>query len=165
MAMIGKAWKFGNDISTDLITPGRYFHLRSNINELAKYTLIDARKDYVNSVSKGDFIVAGKNFGLGSSREHAPIVIKISGAVAIIAQSFSRIFYRNCINIGLPAITLDTSKIDDGDILELNINDGIFINKTKNLKYNFTKFPKIMHDILTSDGLLNYIKINKDLKF
>ena len=128
MTMTGKAWKFGNDISTDLITPGRYFHLRSDINELAKYTLIDARKDYVPNVSKGDFVVAGKNFGLGSSREHAPIVIKISGASAIIAESFSRIFYRNCINIGLPAITFDTSKIDDGDIIELNISDGILVN-------------------------------------
>ena len=164
MTMTGKAWKFGNDISTDLITPGRYFHLRSNINELAKYTLIDARKDYVNNVSNGDFVVAGKNFGLGSSREHAPIVIKISGAAAVIAESFSRIFYRNCINIGLPAITFDTSKIDDGDIIELTISDGLLVNKTKNLKYNFTKFPKIMNDILNSNGLLNYIKNNKDLK-
>tara|TARA_B100001750_G_C15218490_1_gene451998 strand:- start:7 stop:504 length:498 start_codon:yes stop_codon:yes gene_type:complete len=164
MTMTGKAWKFGNDISTDLITPGRYFHLRSNINELAKYTLIDARKDYVNNVSNGDFVVAGKNFGLGSSREHAPIVIKISGAAAVIAESFSRIFYRNCINIGLPAITFDTSKIDDGDIIELTISDGVLVNKTKNLKYNFTKFPKIMNDILNSNGLLNYIKNNKDLK-
>ena len=100
MTMTGKAWKFGNDISTDLITPGRYFHLRSNINELAKYTLIDARKDYVTNVSKGDFIVAGKNFGLGSSREHAPIVIKISGAVAIIAKSFSSVnFIKMMLNI------------------------------------------------------------------
>lgn len=165
MTMTGKAWKFGNDISTDLITPGRYFHLRSDINELAKYTLIDARKDYVPNVSKGDFVVAGKNFGLGSSREHAPIVIKISGASAIIAESFSRIFYRNCINIGLPAITFDTSKIDDGDIIELNISDGILVNKTKNSKHDFTKFPKIMNDILNSNGLLNYIKNNKDLKF
>ena len=164
MTMTGKAWKFGNDISTDLITPGRYFHLRSDINELAKYTLIDARKDYVPNVSKGDFVVAGKNFGLGSSREHAPIVIKISGASAIIAESFSRIFYRNCINIGLPAITFDTSKIDDGDIIELNISDGILVNKTKNSKHDFTKFPKIMNDILNSNGLLNYIKNNKDLK-
>ncbi len=164
MTMTGKAWKFGNDISTDLITPGRYFHLRSNINELAKYTLIDARKDYVNNVSNGDFVVAGKNFGLGSSREHAPIVIKISGAAAVIAESFSRIFYRNCINIGLPAITFDTSKIDDGDIIELNISDGVLVNKTKNLKHVFTKFPKIMNDILNSNGLLNYIKNNKDLK-
>ena len=165
MTMTGKAWKFGNDISTDLITPGRYFHLRSDINELAKYTLIDARKSYVPNVSKGDFVVAGKNFGLGSSREHAPIVIKISGASAIIAESFSRIFYRNCINIGLPAITFDTSKIDDGDIIELNISDGILVNKTKNSKHDFTKFPKIMNDILNSNGLLNYIKNNKDLKF
>lgn len=164
MTMTGKAWKFGNDISTDLITPGRYFHLRSNINELAKYTLIDARKDYVNNVSNGDFVVAGKNFGLGSSREHAPIVIKISGAAAVIAESFSRIFYRNCINIGLPAITFDTSKIDDGDIIELNISDGVLVNKTKNLKHDFAKFPKIMNDILNSNGLLNYIKNNKDLK-
>ena len=129
MTMTGKAWKFGNDISTDLITPGRYFHLRSNINELAKYTLIDARKDYVNNVSNGDFVVAGKNFGLGSSREHAPIVIKISGAAAVIAESFSRIFYRNCINIGLPAITFDTSKIEDVEIQDLK-NNAAWKNRT-----------------------------------
>src|SRR5579875_998516 len=125
--MPGRAWKFKDNISTDEITPGRYMSLRSNLPELAKHTLEDARKEFVLNVKPGDFVVAAKNFGMGSSREHAPIVIKMCGVRAVLAQSFARIFYRNAINIGLPAIICDTSKIDEGDELELHLSKGVSI--------------------------------------
>ena len=113
IAMIrGIAWKFGDDISTDLITPGRYYHLRSNLKELAEHAMEDADPSFTSKVNKGDFIVAGKNFGLGSSREHAPLVIKLSGVSAVIAKSFARIFYRNSINVGLPVIMCETDQIE-----------------------------------------------------
>jgi len=102
----GRVWKFGDNISTDHIAPGRYFHLRNNLEELAKHVLEDAMEDFAKKVQKGDIIVAGKNFGLGSSREHAARIIKIAGVSCIVAKSFARIFYRNAINVGLPVIEL-----------------------------------------------------------
>src|SRR3990172_11872960 len=107
---MGKAWKFGDNISTDLIAPGRYFHLRSNLPELAKHVLEGARPEFASLVRSGDFVVVGENFGLGSSREHAPVIIKLAGTRAVLAKSFARIFYRNAINIGLPAIVVDTDR-------------------------------------------------------
>ncbi len=104
----GKAFLFGDDISTDHIAPGRYYHLRSNLPELAKHVLEDAREDFAAKLSVGDFVVAGRNFGLGSSREHAPIIIKMAGVGAVLAKSFARIFFRNAINVGLPVIIVDT---------------------------------------------------------
>ena len=112
--MQGKAHKFGDDISTDLITPGCYFHLRTNLPELAKHTLEDADTDFVKNLKPGDFVVAGKNFGLGSSREHAAIVIKLSGTGAVLAKSFARIFFRNAVNQGLPVVVCDTEYISAG---------------------------------------------------
>ena len=103
----GKAWKFGDNISTDHIAPGRLFHLRSNLPELAKHVLEDARPEFAGSMQKGDFVVGGKNFGLGSSREHAPTIIKMAGISAVLAKSFARIFFRNAINVGLPVIVCD----------------------------------------------------------
>ncbi|MEO0158551.1 MAG: 3-isopropylmalate dehydratase, partial [candidate division WOR-3 bacterium] len=120
MKMRGRAWKFGDSISTDHIAPGRYFHLRSNLPELAKHVLEDARQDFAPNVKPGDFVVAGWNFGLGSSREHAPTIIKLAGVSAVLARSFARIFFRNSINIGLPVIAVDTSFINEGDELELD---------------------------------------------
>src|SRR5271157_4633648 len=116
---LGRAWKFGDNVTTDEICPGRFMSLRSNLPELAKHALEDVRKDFASSVKEGDFVVASRNFGMGSSREHAPVVIKMVGTRAVLAQSFARIFYRNAINIGLPAIVCDTSKIDEGDELNL----------------------------------------------
>jgi len=113
--MSPKAFKFGDDISTDHIAPGRLFHLRSDLQEFAKHVLEDADPNFASSMQKGDFVVAGNNFGLGSSREHAPQIIKISGVQAVLAKSFARIFYRNAINIGLLAIECDTDLIDAGD--------------------------------------------------
>jgi 3-isopropylmalate/(R)-2-methylmalate dehydratase small subunit len=113
----GRAFKFGNGISTDQIIPGRFAHLRSNLPELAKHAMEDADPTFVNRVKPGDFIVAGANFGLGSSREHAPLVIKMVGVRAILAKSVARIFFRNAINLGLPVLICDTDKISDGDEL------------------------------------------------
>src|SRR5208283_4491634 len=135
--MTGRAWKFKDNISTDEICPGRYMSLRSNLPELAKHTLEDARKEFPLTVKQGDYVVAGKNFGMGSSREHAPIVIKMIGVRAVLALSFARIFYRNAINIGLPAIICDTSLIDEGDQLELKLSEGVVENLTKNSRIPF----------------------------
>src|SRR3989304_3700380 len=128
--MPGRAWKFGDGISTDHIAPGRYFHLRSNLPELAKHVLEDADPDFASKMSPGDFVVGGKNFGLGSSREHAPRIIKLAGVNAVLAKSFARIFFRNAINVGLPVLTCDTEKIDAGDELEVELTAGIIRNKT-----------------------------------
>lgn len=162
--MRGRAWKFGDSISTDQICPGRYFHLRTNLPELAKHTLEDAREDYAPNVKPGDIVVAGRNFGMGSSREHAPIVIKRSGASAVVAQSFARIFYRNAINIGLPAIICDTSKIDDGDELAIDLEAGKLLDKTKGVELTFPPLPPVMMKILAEDGLVEYIKKHGGLK-
>jgi len=120
---MSKAFKFGDDISTDHIAPGRLFHLRSNLEEFAKHVLEDADVNFANSMKKGDFVVAGNNFGLGSSREHAPQIIKIAGVQAVLAKSFARIFYRNAINIGLLAIECDTDLIAAADELELDLKN------------------------------------------
>ncbi len=160
---MGKAWKFGDNISTDLIAPGRLFHLRSNLPELTKHLLEDARPNFASLIRSGDFIVAGENFGLGSSREHAPAIIKIAGAKAVLAKSFARIFYRNCINIGLPAITCNTDEIDEGDELELDMEKGIIKNKTKGKELTFPPLPQVMNRILQEGGLVAYIKAYKSL--
>ncbi|DAA93416.1 TPA: 3-isopropylmalate dehydratase, partial [Candidatus Gastranaerophilales bacterium HUM_6] len=128
--MKGKAFKFGDNISTDHIAPGRLYHLRSNLPEFAKHVLEDADETFASRMKKGDFVVAGSNFGLGSSREHAPLIMKIAGVGAVLAKSFARIFYRNAINIGLLAIECDTDAIDDGDELELDIEKGIITDLT-----------------------------------
>ena len=120
----GKAFKFGDDISTDLITPGRFVHLRSNLPKLAKHTLEDADPTFAKRVGKGDFVVAGKNFGLGSSREHAPLIIKMCGVSAILAKSAARIFFRNATNLGLPVLICDTDKLNDGDTLQIDLKKG-----------------------------------------
>ena len=120
MELQGRVFKFGDDISTDHIIPGRFFHLRSNIPELAKHALEDINPHFASMVKPGDFIVAGKNFGLGSSREHAPLVLKTLGVSAVLVKSAARIFFRNAINIGLPVLVCDTANIDEGDELVIN---------------------------------------------
>jgi len=160
----GKAHVFGDSISTDLIVPGRFAHLRSNLSELAKYALEDADPDFSKKVSKGDFVVGGVNFGLGSSREHAPIVLKMNGISAVIAKSFARIFYRNCINVGLPAIACDTSRIKKGDVLELDLKEGVLEDLTQGFELKFSPLPKVMRTILDDGGLVEHIKKHKDFK-
>lgn len=161
--MGGKAWIFKDNISTDEITPGRYVSLRSNVPELAKHTLEDARKEFVGEVKPGDFVVAGRNFGMGSSREHAPLVIKTCGVRAVLAQSFARIFYRNAINIGLPAVICDTTKIAEGDLLDLSLTKGIVTNLTTNMEIAFPRMSKTMEAILQEGGLIPYVEKYGDL--
>lgn len=161
--MTGKAWKFKDNISTDEISPGRFMSLRSNLPELAKHTLEDARKEFPLEVKEGDFVVGGKNFGMGSSREQAPLVIKMCGVKAVLAQSFARIFYRNAINIGLPAIVCDTSKIDEKDELELDLANAKVIDKTKVIELGFPRMSKTMEAILNEGGLLAYVEKYGDL--
>lgn len=164
MKLQGKAHKFGDDISTDLIAPGRLFHLRSNLEELAKHTLEDADKDFVKKVRPGDFVVAGRNFGCGSSREHAPRIIKLAGVGAVVAKSFARIFYRNAINVGLLVIQTDTDEIAQGDELEVDVEKGRLINKSKNKELSFPALPYVMRTILENGGLLGHIKKHGDFK-
>ena len=160
--MKGKGFKFGDNISTDLIIAGKYAHLRSNLPELAKHALEDANPDFIKQVNPGDFIVGGSNFGLGSSREHAPLVIKMAGVSAILAKSFARIFFRNAINQGLPALICDTDKISHGDILEIYLEEGIISNVSKNETYHFTRIPPAMLSILNEGGLIPYINKHGD---
>lgn len=158
----GKAFKFGDGISTDHIAPGRLFHLRSNLEEFSKHVLEDADPDFAKNMEKGDFVVAGNNFGLGSSREHAPQIIKIAGVGAVIAKSFARIFYRNAINIGLLLIECDTDKIDAGDELELDVQKGILKDLTKNIEIEIMPLPDVMIKLLNDGGLIEHIKKNGD---
>ncbi|MBU2535521.1 MAG: 3-isopropylmalate dehydratase small subunit [Chloroflexi bacterium] len=160
----GKAFKFGDGISTDHIIPGRYASLRSNLDELAKHVLEDADPTFVSRVKQGDFIVAGNNFGLGSSREHAPLVIKMAGVRAILAKSVARIFFRNAINLGLPVLICDTDSIDDGDELEIDLSAGTIRDITNGQKLTIGKIPKVMLRILDEGGLIPYIKKHGDLK-
>lgn len=159
--MRGRGFKFGDDISTDLIAPGRYFHLRSNLPELAKHVLEDADPEFASKVKPGDIVVGGRNFGLGSSREHAPTIMKIAGVGAVLAKSFARIFFRNSINIGLPVLTCDTDKIDEGDMLEIDLRKGVVRNLTKNLEISFNPLPEVMIKILSDGGLVDHITKNK----
>jgi len=153
----GKAFKFGDNISTDHIIPGKYAHLRSNLPELTKHVMEDADSTFAEKVKPGDFIVAGKNFGLGSSREHAALVIKMAGVSAILVKSVARIFFRNAINQGLPTLICDTDKIDAGDELEVNLTRSIITDLTKGIQLTFGKIPKVMLNILNEGGLISYI--------
>jgi 3-isopropylmalate/(R)-2-methylmalate dehydratase small subunit len=160
----GRAFKFGDSISTDHITPGRLAHLRSNLPELAKHVLEDADPTFASRVKKGDFIVAGSNFGLGSSREHAPLVIKMAGVSAVLAKSVARIFFRNAINLGLPVLICDTDGINDGDELEVDLAKGTVYDKTNGQKLTFGRLPEVMLKILGEGGLLPYIEKHGDFK-
>jgi 3-isopropylmalate/(R)-2-methylmalate dehydratase small subunit len=160
----GRAFKFGDNISTDLITPGQYAHLRSNLPELAKHVMEDADPTFTEQVKTGDFIIAGKNFGLGSSREHAVLVMKMAGVSAILAKSVARIFFRNAINQGLPVLLCDTGQIDAGDEIEVNLTKGVVTDLTKGIQLSFKKIPKVMLDILSEGGLIPYISKHGDFK-
>jgi 3-isopropylmalate/(R)-2-methylmalate dehydratase small subunit len=155
---IGRAFKFGDGVSTDHIIPGRFAHLRSNLPELAKHVMEDADPTFATRVRLGDFIVAGNNFGLGSSREHAPLVIKMAGVSAVLAKSVARIFFRNAINLGLPVLICDTGGISDGDELDVNLKAGIIRNISKGNELTFRGLPEVMLDILNEGGLLPYIQ-------
>lgn len=156
--MKGVAYKFGDNISTDLIAPGRYFHLRSNLGELSKHVMEDADPDFVKKIKTGDFIIAGRNFGCGSSREHATRIIKMAGIGAVLAKSFARIFYRNAVNVGLTVIECDTDKINNGDELKIHLVEGMIKNLTQNTAINFHPLPKFMVSILEDGGLVAHVK-------
>ena len=162
--LTGKAFKFGDNISTDHIVPGRLAHLRSNLPELAKHVLEDADPTFASRIKAGDFIVAGKNLGLGSSREHAPLVIKMAGVSAILAKSVARIFFRNAINLGMPVLICNTDKIDDGDELEIDLEAGTIKDISNGNQLTFKKIPEVMLRILGEGGLMPYIKKYGDFK-
>jgi 3-isopropylmalate/(R)-2-methylmalate dehydratase small subunit len=164
MILKGKAWKFGDNISTDHIIPGRFYHLRSDLDELTKHVFDDIAPDFYKKVSKGDIIVGGQNFGLGSSREHAPLIIKMAGIDAVVAKSFARIFYRNAINVGLAAIICDVDGIDEGDTLELRVEEGLLSDAAKGLKRTFSPLSPMMRSILSEGGLVPYIKKYGELR-
>ena len=160
----GKVFKFGDNISTDLIVPGRLAHLRSNLPELAKHVLEDADPTFASRVKPGDFVVGGSNFGLGSSREHAPLVIKMAGVSAVLAKSAARIFFRNAINQGLPVLICDTDKIANGDELEVDLGAGTIRDKTNGSLLIFGKIPPVMLRILDEGGLIPYVQKYGDIR-
>ena len=159
MLIQGKAWKFGNDIDTDAIIPARYLNT-SDPGELAKHVMEDADKDFSKKIQTGDVIVAGKNFGCGSSREHAPIAIKAAHIGAVIAKSFARIFYRNAFNIGLPIFeSIEASEnIREGDEIEIDGDRGIIRNLTKNDEYKAHLIPPFMQELIAAGGLVEWTK-------
>lgn len=159
MSVKGRVFKYGDNVDTDVIIPARYLNT-SDAKELASHCMEDIDVNFVKNVKKGDIIVANKNFGCGSSREHAPLAIKTAGVSCVIASTFARIFYRNAINIGLPILECDEAveNIDAGDELEVDFKTGIIKNLTKNQQYKGEGFPEFMQKIIDNDGLIGYIK-------
>lgn len=157
-AACGHVFKFGDNVDTDVIIPARYLN-SSDPKELAAHCMEDIDKKFVKKVSSGDIIVATKNFGCGSSREHAPIAIKAAGVSCVIAETFARIFYRNAINIGLPIIECPEAAqgIASGDEVEVNFDSGVITDKTTGATYQGQAFPPFMQKIIDSEGLVNYI--------
>jgi len=155
----GKVIKYGHNVDTDVIIPARYLNT-SDPKELAQHCMEDLDKDFVKKVQPGDIMVAGKNFGCGSSREHAPIALKASGISCVIAETFARIFYRNAINIGLPIMECPEAAqdIEDGDTVSVDVYTGVITNITKNKTYQGTPFPEFMQDIIKAEGLMNYVR-------
>ena len=154
----GHVFKYGDNVDTDVIIPARYLN-SSDPKELATHCMEDIDKEFVNQVQQGDIIVADKNFGCGSSREHAPIAIKASGVSCVIAETFARIFYRNAINIGLPIVECKEAaeEICDGDEVEVNFDTGVITDLTTGKTYQGQAFPEFMQKIIAAEGLVNYI--------
>ena len=152
----GKVWRFGKDIDTDLIIAARYLNT-SVPEELAKHVMEDSDPEFVSKMSVGDVIVAGENFGCGSSREHAPIALKAAGIAAVIAPTFARIFYRNAFNMGLPIFELPQSaEIAEGDEVSVDMNNGTITNKSSGKTYDFTPIPSFMQELIDAGGLMNF---------
>ena len=154
----GRVFKYGDNVDTDVIIPARYLN-SFDAKELATHAMVDLDPTFVERVQPGDIIVAKKNFGCGSSREHAPIAIKASGVSCVIADTFARIFYRNSINIGLPIIECPEAAegIENGDEVEIDFDSGIIYDKTKGTQYKGQAFPPFMQEIIKNEGLINYI--------
>lgn len=157
-AACGKVFRFGDNVDTDVIIPARYLN-SSDPKELAQHCMEDIDKDFVKNVNAGDIIVADKNFGCGSSREHAPIAIKAAGVSCVIAETFARIFYRNAINIGLPIIECKdaAAAIEAGDEVEVDFDTGVITDRTKGMSFQGQAFPAFMQKIIDCEGLVNYI--------
>jgi len=155
----GKAWVYKDNVDTDVIIPARYLNTTDH-KELASHCMEDIDKDFAINVKAGDIIVAGENFGCGSSREHAPIAIKASGISVVIAKSFARIFFRNAINIGLPIMENPNlpDEVDNQDEIQVNLETGEIKNLTKNKTYQASPFPKSIQELITTGGLVNYTK-------
>jgi len=162
MSVKGKVFKYGDNVDTDVIIPARYLNT-SDAKELAAHCMEDIDIDFVKNVKDGGIIVANKNFGCGSSREHAPLAIKTAGISCVIASTFARIFYRNSINIGLPILECDeaVNSIDAGDKLDVDFSTDLIKNLTKNQEYQGEAFPEFMQKIIDNDGLIGYIKKDK----
>ena len=158
----GRVYKNGDNVDTDVIIPARYLNITDGM-ELAKHCMEDIDKEFIKTVQKGDIMVAQKNFGCGSSREHAPLVIKCAGVSCVIAETFARIFYRNAINIGLPIIECAeaANAIEAGDEVEIDFDSGMIHNITKNEDYKGQAFPPFMQKIISAGGLVNYINAEK----
>lgn len=159
MKFQGPVWKFGADVDTDAIIPARYLNT-SDPDELAKHVMEDADPDFPNKVQAGDMIVADKNFGCGSSREHAPISLKAAGISCVIAKSFARIFYRNAFNIGLPIFESEEAVdgIEEGDRIEVDVDNGVIFNVTKGTSFKSTAIPPFMQELIDAGGLINYVR-------
>ncbi len=154
----GKVWSFGKDIDTDLIIAARYLNT-SVPEELAKHVMEDADPEFVNKMQAGDIIVAGDNFGCGSSREHAPIALKAAGVAAVIAPTFARIFYRNAFNMGLPIFELpESAEIKEGQSVKVDMDAGTITNLSTNKTYKFTPIPPFMQELIAAGGLMNFAK-------
>lgn len=165
MILKGKTHKFGNDVNTDYIISGRYKFKSLDMKDMATHLMEDLDPDFYHKITPGDFIVAGSNFGCGSSREQAPLVIINANIAAVIAKSFARIFYRNCINTGLPLIECDTDQIDPGDELEVDLLGGILRNVTKGCDIPITPLPPVMLKILSEGGLVEHFKKHGGFNF
>ncbi len=158
MLLSGKAHVFGDDINTDYIISGKYKFKTLDLAELARHVMEDLDPDFYRKITAGDFIVAGRNFGCGSSREQAPLAIKHAGISAVVAGSFARIFYRNAINTGLPVVECDTRAIEPGDELEVDLGAGILRNRTRGVEVGITPLPAVMLKILNDGGLAAHFR-------
>ncbi len=158
MLLRGRAHKFGNDINTDYIIPSKYKSATTDMKEMAKHVMENVDPEFVKRVAPGDFMVAGTNFGCGSSRETAPVVIKAAGISAVLAKGFARIFFRNAINLGLPVVECDTTNIDAGDQLEVDLTAGLVRNITKGTEIRVVPLPPVMLELLNDGGLAGHFK-------
>jgi len=157
-----KIYKYKDNVDTDVIIPARYLN-SFDAKELASHAMVDIDPTFASTVEKGDIIVAGQNFGCGSSREHAPLCLKTAGVKCVIAKSFARIFYRNSINIGFPIMECEeaANKIEKGDEVEVDFSTGVITNKTKNETYQSQPFPEFLQKMIDADGLVNYVNSKK----
>jgi 3-isopropylmalate/(R)-2-methylmalate dehydratase small subunit len=165
MIIEGKSIKLGDNINTDFIISGRYKFAITDLSELAKHIMEDIDPSFPQKIVRGSsIIVAGNNFGMGSSREQAPLVIKEAGIVAVLSSQFARIFFRNSFNIGLPLIETDTSKIDESDLLQIDLDKGLVKNITKGINLMIKPLPKFMQELLAEGGIVNYYKKYGELR-